>query len=643
MQNDARSSRLGPSNVRLARRADGSMIVRSPHELGDYPRAMTDLLDRWADERPEHTFLAQREGSGWRKLTYAVARAAGRNIGQALLDRGLSAEHPVAILSGNGIDHALIGLGAMYVGVPFASISPAYSLMSSDFKKLREIVALLTPGLVFAVNGKPFAGAITAAVAPETELVLSQGPLDGRRHTVFSDFAATPASRAVDEANAKLSSDSIAKFLFTSGSTGSPKAVINTQRMLCSNQVMMQKAYPSVTLSPPVIVDWLPWSHTFGGNHNVGLVLMNGGTMYIDDGRPMPGAIEETVRNLREIACTAYYNVPKGFEMLLPFLRAEPALRKKFFSNLQFLFFAGAALPLHLWEELERMGIETTGARVPMLTSLGSTETAPSALSVTPKSNSIGVVGIPNVGVEMKLVPTAGKLEARIKGPLVTPGYWRQPELTRKAFDGEGYYLLGDALKFANPEDAERGFIFDGRVAEDFKLTSGTWVSVGPLRNRFISHFAPLVRDVVIAGHDRDFVSGLMIPDLDACRALLKGKESTSPLDVISNPTVRAKFQGLLDQFNAGATGGSHVLKRLVIMHAPPSIDLGEITDKGTINQHTVLANRREVVEQLYAPHPGEGVVCWGESKAGVVDSKPGLAPRRGLLGFFRRHAGGAQ
>ncbi len=599
--------RYGSSQVDVVRHPDGSMIVRSPHPLGPFPRSMTDRLEHWAATTPDRVFLAQRDAGGtWCEITYAGARALARSIAQGLLNRGLSAERPLAILSGNGLEHALIGLGAMYAGVPYASISPAYSLIANDFDKLRSIIALLTPGLVFATNSAQFARAIDAAVPASAELVVLVSQPSTRTCTPLETLWNTPAGPAVDAAHAKLGPDTIAKLLFTSGSTGAPKGVINTQRMLTSNQAMIATAFPSFAETPPVVLDWLPWSHTFGANHNFNLVLMHGGTFYIDDGKPLPGAFEETVRNLREIAPTIYFNVPKGFEMLLPYLRAEPELRRRFFSRLQCVFYAGAALPPHIWEEYEKLALETTGVRIPMVTSLGSTETAPSALSVTDKARQPGVVGIPNAGVELKLVPNAGKLEARLRGPLITPGYWRQPELTAKSFDTDGYYLLGDALRFADENVPEKGLVFDGRVAEDFKLKTGTWVSVGPLRGRFISHFAPYARDVVIAGHDHDEVTALVIPDVDACRGLAAGLAADAPMpSVLEHGSVRARFSSVLAAFNKDAAGSSGRIARLLLMATPPSLDTGEMTDKGSINQGAVLRHRAALVADLYAvPSP---------------------------------------
>jgi feruloyl-CoA synthase len=595
--------RFGPPDVEVNRRSDGSVTVKSPHPLGPYPRSITDCLDLWAEAAPNRIFLADRERTGgWRTVSYRDARERVRKLAQAFLDRGLSAERPIAILSGNDIDHALIGLGAMYVGIPYAPISVPYSLVAKDFTKLKQILALLTPDLVFAADGVLFEQAIAAAVAPDVEIVTRYRPsAAGRASTPLAHLLETSTGPAVDTANKSLDPDGVAKILFTSGSTGSPKGVINTQRMMTSNQAMLVDAFPSFAEGPPVLVDWLPWSHTFGANHNFNLVLMHGGTLYIDGGKPMPDAINETVRNLREVAPTIYFNVPRGFEMLLPYLRTDADLRRNLFSRLQCCFYAGAALPPHVMEEYERMALETVGEPIPMLTSLGSTETAPSALHVSDKARRPGVIGIPNAGVEMKLVANAGKFEALLRGPSITPGYWREPELTKAAFDDEGYYRLGDALRFADDDDPEKGFVFDGRIAEDFKLTTGTWVNVGILKARFAAHFAPFARDVIIAGQDRDYVAALVVPDLDACRALAAPESRTTIEALLGDATLRAKLASLLAAFNAEASGASSRILRIALLDEPPSLDTGEMTDKGSINQRAVLKRRAETVEQLYA------------------------------------------
>jgi feruloyl-CoA synthase len=604
---------FGPPQVVVERRPDGVILARSPHPLGAYPGAATDWLDHWAAVAPERVFLAEREraGESWRKLTYAEARAVARNVAQGLIDRGLSVEQPVAILSGNSVDHALVALGAMIAGVPYAPISAPYSLLSKDFARLKSIIAILTPGLVFVDDGAPFSAALEAALPKEVEVVArTNSPLSSRA-TTFDALVSTKPTADVDRAQAEVGPDTIAKLLFTSGSTGAPKGVINTHRMMTSNQAMLRGVNPSYAAEPPVLIDWLPWSHTFGGNNNFNLVLANGGSFFVDEGRPLPGAIKATVRNLREIAPTVYYNVPRGFEMLLPYLQGDPELRRRLFARLQAFCYAGAALSPHVRESYERLGLETVDEIVPMLTSFGSTETGPSAISVTEYAREPGVIGVPNPGVEVKLVPSVGKFEARVKSPSITPGYWREPELTRAAFDDEGYYKLGDALRFADENDPERGFLFDGRVAEDFKLATGTWVSVGPLRAKFVAHCAPYVTDVVVAGHDRDDAAALVIPNLPACRELADTRNGEAGhAEILACDGVRKRFVRLLETFNAKAGGSSGRLARLILMDDPPSLDTGEMTDKGSVNQRAVLSSRAALVEELYSRTPSPRVIA---------------------------------
>ncbi len=609
-----RPVRLGPADVLVERRSDGAILMCSPHPLPPYGQKLTARLDFWASAAPDRIFLAQREAAGgWRTLTYAATLAAVRAVAASLLARDLSPDRPVAILSGNDIEHALIGLAAMHVGIPYAPISVPYSLLSQDFGKLKAIIGILTPGLVFAADGRAFARAIAAAVPPAVEVVVAANPAADRPTTAFVTLLARTPTPAVDAAHAGVNPDTIAKFLFTSGSTGLPKGVINTQRMLCANQAMIRAGLAFVADEPPVIVDWLPWNHTFGGNHDFGLVLDNGGSLYIDEGKPMPGAIAATARNLRDIAPTIYFNVPKGFEMLLPYLESEPALREKFFSRLKVMFYAGAGLSQHVHEALERLAVETTGERIIFLSSLGSTETAPAALACSWEAEHTGNIGLPLPGVELKLVPRDGKLEARLKGANITPGYWRAAALTAAAFDDEGFYKIGDALKFDDPADPAKGLIFDGRLAEDFKLATGTWVSVGPLRAAFIAHCAPLVRDVVLAGPDRDDIAALVIPDVDACRKLAPDLAGDAPAAaVLADARVKAAFARLLDALATPGRGTSARIRRAILLAEPPSFDVGEVTDKGSINQRAVLAHRAALVEELYADPPPPSVIIAG-------------------------------
>lgn len=605
-----RAVRLGPPDAVVEREADGTIHIRTAASLGGYHDKLSEPLEKWAREAPDRVFLAQRgPDDAWRKLTYAEVFDTVKRIGASLLKRGLSPERPIVILSGNGIEHALLGLAATYVGIPFAPISPAYSLMSTDFGKLRMIIELLTPGLVFAADGGAFGRAIGATVPADVELVVTANPPADRQATLFADLIGDEDAAAVAEAHARVTPDTIVKFLFTSGSTGTPKAVINTHRMLCANQAMIAIGFPFLTEEPPVVLDWLPWSHTFGGNHNFNLVLTQGGSLYIDDGNPTPPRVPKTARNLREIAPTIYFNVPKGYEALVAHFRADDTLRQNFFSQLKVLFYAGAGLNQTTWDDLTQLSVETTGERVIFLTSLGSTETAPGALACTWESDRAGNIGLPYPGVALKLVPSEGKLEARLRGPLITPGYWRQDHHTQTAFDEQGYYKIGDALKFADPDDPAKGLLFDGRIAEDYKLSTGTWVSVGPLRGRFLDHFAPTVRDVVLAGPDRDHIGALVFPDIDACRKLAGLGPEATPDAIVADAKVRATFAELLTTLAAQAKGSSTRVVRLVLMAEPPSMDKGEMTDKGSINQRAVLRNRADLVEQLYAEPVPEAVI----------------------------------
>ena len=539
-----RPVRLGEFDAVLEREQSGVIHIRTAQVLPPYHANLSEPLEHWAKVAPERVFLGQRDDEGrWRTLSYAQVLAQTRRIGAALLRRGLSPDKPIAVISGNGIEHALLALAAMGVGIPYAPISAAYSLLSSDFGKLRAIIELLTPGMVFAHDGGPFARAIYAAVPPDVELVVTRNPLGDWKTTMFADLIGAEDEAGVAAAQTQVTPDTIAKFLFTSGSTGNPKGVINTHRMLCSNQAMIAAGFAFVQDEPPVVVDWLPWSHTFGSNHNFNMVLVNGGSLYIDDGNPTPPGVPKTARNLREIAPTIYFNVPKGYEALVPHFRADEKLRENFFSRLKVLFYAGAGLNQTTWDDLTRLAIETTGERIIFLSSLGSTETSPLALACTFDFDKAGNIGLPAPGVELKLVPNEGKLEARLRGPHITPGYWRKDELTREAFDADGFYMIGDALKFADPDDPGKGFLFDGRIAEDFKLSTGTWVSVGPLRARFIDHCAPYVRDVVFAGPDRDDIVALVFPDVEACRKLApEHAADAAPAAVLDDVRVRLKF-----------------------------------------------------------------------------------------------------
>jgi feruloyl-CoA synthase len=540
----------------------GGLILRSRHELRPYPPCVGEHLRHWAGAAPDRTFL-------------------------------------VALLSDNGVDHGLLQLAALHAGIPAVPISPAYSLLSEDHAQLRYIFELTRPGLVYALDGERFAKALRTAET--AEIVVSANPPDGPAATLFSTLLETPRHSALDDRFAAVGPDTIAKILFTSGSTGKPKGVLNTQRMLCSNQQALAQAWPFVEERPPVIMDWLPWSHTFGGNHNFNLALRNGGTLYIDGGKPAPGLIEITVRNLREVPTTFCFNVPRGFEMLIPYLEQDRELRETFFRDLDAVFYAAAALPQHLWEKLERLSIEATGRRVVMLSAWGSTETAPSSTQIHFHIERAGVIGLPGAGTEIKLAPAGNKFEIRVKGPNVTPGYWRRPDLTREQFDEDGFLKTGDAGKLADPDDPSQGILFDGRLAENFKLTSGTWVNVGELRLEVIAACSPILQDAVVTGHDREEIGLLAFPNPVGCRSLCPSLTEETPLaELIRQPEVRERLAAGLAHHNATHRANSRRITRALLMAEPPSLQAGEITDKGYVNQRAVLERRAGLVERLY-------------------------------------------
>jgi feruloyl-CoA synthase len=571
--------KLLPARVDVERRHDGTLILRSPEPLWSCTRCMGEYLERWAAEKPDEVFLAQRAGDEWRKITWEETRRQVHAIATSLLAQGVSVEHPVAVLSDNSIEHGLLALAAMHIGVPIAPISPAYSLMSKDFAKLKKIIDLIEPRLVYVDNVQQFDRALRAIAHHHFELVTADD---------FSRLTQRTDSAAVSRAYAAVRPETIAKFLFTSGSTGEPKAVINTQRMLCSNIQSRAQTWPFLEEEPPVLVDWLPWNHTFGGNNDFGLVLAHGGTLYIDGGKPTPGMIEITVRNLREVSPTICFNAPRGYDALLPFLEKDAELRRTFFARLKLILYAAAALPTHLWDRLIDLSIRETGKRVRMAAAWGSTETAPQVTIVHFEPIRTSVVGLPSPGYELKMVPVdaAGKYEMRVRGSNVTPGYWKRPDLTAAAFDEEGFYKMGDAGRLADPDDPAKGVEFAGRLAEDFKLSSATWVHVGALRVRAIAALAPVAQDIVIAGHDRDNAGFLIFP-----------KPGTDLRDAHVRECVRAGMAVLRDE----GGGTSTYATRAILLEEPPSIDAGEITDKGYINQRAVLERRAAIVDKLYA------------------------------------------
>jgi len=594
----------------------GVQIITSQQPLDDYARCWTDQLEYWAKEAPQRVFVAQRDEKGeWDNITYSQAVSRIRKIASWLLTQPVSDERPIVFLCGNSAEHLMLALAGMYVGIAHAPLSPAYSLIATDYTKLQNIFDILTPGMIVVDELAPYEKAIQAVCQDiDIPVVVIKGettPIQIANPTIsFQSFWDHPESAQVDVENAKVNGDSVAKILFTSGTTGMPKGVINTQRMICANQVMIHQVMQFLKDQPPIMVDWLPWNHTFGGNHNVGIALYNGGSLYLDDGKPTEKLFAKTLENLAEISPTVYFNVPKGFELLVKSLRADEALAKKFFSRLQFTFFAAAGLAQHIWDDLDELAIQYTGKKIPMLTGLGCTETAPSATFASVEESTSGVIGVPAPGVSIKLVPNEGKLEARVKAVTVMPGYWRQPELTAKAFDEEGYYCLGDAFAYLDEKDPQRGFRFDGRVSEDFKLDSGTWVSAGTLRAKFISTFAPFVQDVVLCGTNRGYISALVFPDWAHCQAILPHDLLETNEEIIGHFAVREAFKQKLMVFAQQNTGGSTVVQRILLQATPPSIDAHEVTDKGSLNQRAVLAHREDQVALLYQEPIAQQVIA---------------------------------
>ncbi len=579
----------------------GVLHMRALEPLAPLPDRLLDRLLHWARVRPEQTFIAAREAGGdWRRVSYGQMLDSVRAIAQGLLRYGLSADKPLALLSGNDIEHLQLALGAMYAGIPYCPVSPAYSLLSQDFAKLRHVCDLLQPGLVFVSDASAYQRAIDAVLPPETPLISVRGQVPGRPQASFASLLAEPGGAEADAAFAATGPDSIAKFLFTSGSTKLPKAVITTQRMLCANQQMLLQTFPVFGEAPPVLVDWLPWNHTFGGSHNVGIVLYNGGTFYLDEGKPTAQGFAETLRNLKEISPTAYLTVPKGWEELVNALEQDAELRECFFKRMSLFFFAAAGLSQSVWDRLDRVAEQHCGERIRMMAGLGMTEAAPSCTFTTGPLSMAGYIGLPAPGCEVRLVPVDGKLEGRFRGPHIMPGYWRAAQQTAEVFDAQGFYCSGDALKLADAADPQLGLMFDGRIAEDFKLSSGVFVSVGPLRNRAVLEGAPYVQDLVVAAPDRECLGALVFPRLYECRRLAGLGAEASEAQVLASAPVRQWFGDWLQRLNREVSGNASRLEWIALQVEPASIDRGEITDKGSINQRAVLQWRAEQVENLY-------------------------------------------
>ncbi|MFM1989484.1 MAG: hypothetical protein RJA99_2441 [Pseudomonadota bacterium] len=598
-------------DIAVDRRDDGSILMRSRVPLIPYPDHVPGLLRRWGTEEPERCWLAQRRGPerAWRRLSYGEALATVDAVSQALIDAGAGPSKPVMILSANSLEHALLAMAAMQVGAPAAPVSPAYSLVSQDHAKLKHVFALVEPGVVFVQDGPPFDRALASLDLRGVTVVHVERPPSDVPSVAWADWIATRPTDAVADRLATIGPDTVGKLLFTSGSTGMPKAVPNTQRMMCANLAMYLQCRPrDPSDPPPQLLDWLPWNHTMGGNAVFHPVLADGGTLFIDDGRPLPGAFDETIRNLREVSPTYMSNVPAAWAMLANALEQDEALGARFFSRLRLMGYGGATLPDDLYRRLQALAIRHTGQRIVMVTGWGCTETAPTATSTYWDTERVGLIGLPYPGVELKLVPAGGKYEVRIRGPIVMAGYHRQPELTAKAFDEDGFYRIGDAATFVDPSDPVEGLVFAGRVVEDFKLSSGTFVHVGTLRVASIAAASPVVQDALVAGQDRPCVGLLAWPNLAACR-VVAGLPDADAATLVNHPAVIARLRDGLRAMNASAGGSSGRVGRALFLVEPPSVDGNEITDKGYVNQRAGLERRAADVARLYAEPPGEGVV----------------------------------
>jgi feruloyl-CoA synthase len=599
-------------DIAVERRGDGVIVLQSRIPLKPYEKHIPASLSKWARERADRVWLAQRAGSDrqWRKLCYAEAKLTVDALTQGLLDLKLKPESPVAILSGNSIEHALMTMAAMQARFPAAPVSPAYSLMSHDHAKLKYLFDLIKPAVVMVQDGPTFEKALRALPLEGVAVIHVARPCEGIKSIAFADLAATRVTKDVEDSIAKITPDTVGKLLFTSGSTGMPKAVINTQAMMCSNAAMMMQVRPRDPHGPQATyLDWMPWNHTMGGNALFNPVLTEGGTLYIDDGRPMPGMIEETLRNLREISPTYYANVPAGYAALAAAMEKDDALCRSFFKNLGLMAYGGARLPDDLYDRMQALAVRATGQRIVFYTGWGSTETAPTATGTYWDTERVGLIGLPFPGVELKMVPCGSKYELRLRGINVTPGYFGQPDLTKAAFDDEGFYCIGDAGVFVDPDDPVQGIIFAGRVVEDFKLTTGTFVHVGSLRTDAIAAATPVVQDALVTGQDRAFVGLLAWPNLHACRQIV-GNPDASYEDVVKHPEVLSCLKRGLEAHNSSSEGASsRRVARAMLMIEPASIDGNELTDKGYINQRAGLERRAALVQRLYAEQPGDDVI----------------------------------
>jgi feruloyl-CoA synthase len=598
--------KMGWASATLEKKGDISYI-NNTRPLPAYPDALFHKFDEHADLMPGVVALADRRcESGWREVTYAELRDKTRRIAQFIINAGVTVERGVAIMAPNSIDHALVAYACLRIGVPYAPITPAYALLATDYEKLRYVMQLMNPGLLYVDNSEPFSKAIAEAMPSDIKVMALENAVSGMN---LADAIATEVTQTVMDMEARVNADTVAKLLFTSGSTGMPKAVINTQRMMCANQVMIRETYEFLKNTPPVLVDWLPWNHTAGGNHDIGLTLFNGGTFHIDDGKPVPAAIKATVDNLKDVSPTVYFNVPKGYELLVAAMEDDEALKQSFFARLEVIQYSGAGLSPHVFDSLIRMSQEVRGKAVPIVTGYGATETAPAATCPIGPMKEPGRIGLPVSGLTFKLVPNGSKLELRLKGPNITPGYWSEPQKTAEAFDEEGFYCIKDAVKLVDDNDVNKGLIYDGRVAEDFKLDTGTWVSFVNVRNGLLAAASPILREVVLTGHNRGYIGALVFLDVEQARKLSPELAQASEAELAYSDPVRNHMQAALVSYKAASTGSSNRVRKCLIMTEPASLESGEMTDKGSVNQRSVLEKRADLVEALYEGNSSPAVL----------------------------------
>lgn len=588
-----------PHKVIRTDREDGTILLASAHPLGPVVRRTGDWLHRWAGEAPDRVFLAERSGAGWRSESYAAALQKVRALAASLLARGLGADTPILILSGNGVDHGLLALAGQYAGIPTVPVAEQYSLIHGAHGRLRHAVELVRPAMAYTIDAQQYGEALDLDCFDGIEIVASH-PHGRPGVTAFETLLQGDGSVDLDAAFDAVTPDTVAKILMTSGSTSSPKGVLTTQGMMCVNQAQLAAAMPFLGERPPRIVDWLPWNHVFGGSHNFNMMLANGGTLYIDDGKPVPGLFERTVENLGLVTGTLSFNVPVGYGMLLKALKADAALRRRFFEDLDLVFYAGASLPQEIWQGFEAMAMEIKG-EVPLITtSWGLTETAPAVMLQHEPIDRSGVVGVPLPGSEIKLLPDADlRCEVRVKGPNVMPGYYEAPDKTAEAFDEEGFFLTGDAMVFVDPGDADKGMKFDGRISEDFKLLTGTWVRAAQLRIDMLACLSPLAADLVITGADRTEIGVMIFPNMGELRA--EGFSNAEQGGALSDPMLLGEIHRRLAERAREISGSSTRVARAIVLAEPPSMPEGEMTAKGNLNFRKVLTRRADLLARLYA------------------------------------------